>query len=211
MLYQTSGEKTPANRIKPQESNLTKQEWIGTSVAAWSWSFYNAGYLIFLSFSVRALEEAGLASSQAANTAGLASLLVMIAILSGAILSDKFKISRSVILLSSAVGTLSLLSIPLGYLPVVSCLLFGLVGMASGGIIIALSGQSMAPQRRAYGMGVYQTWFFMISAPAPLVGGWLYDITGTALAAMSFGALLFLMSAIFYFTFLKIKSSTQYT
>ena len=211
MLYQTSGEKTPENRIKPQESNLTKQEWIGTSVAAWSWSFYNAGYLIFLSFSVRALEEAGLASSQAANTAGLASLLVMIAILSGAILSDKFKISRSVILLSSAVGTLSLLSIPLGYLPVVSCLLFGLIGMASGGIIIALSGQSMAPQRRAYGMGVYQTWFFMISAPAPLVGGWLYDITGTALAAMSFGALLFLMSAIFYFTFLKIKSSTEYT
>jgi ABC-type multidrug transport system permease subunit len=83
--------------------------------------------------------------------------------------------------------------------------------MASGGIVISLSGQSMAPQRRAYGMGVYQTWFFLISAPAPLVGGWLYDITGTAAAAMTFGALLFLMSAIFYFTFLKINSNTQLT
>jgi predicted MFS family arabinose efflux permease len=211
ILYQTSNDKTPENPIKSQESYLTKQEWIGTSIAAWSWSFYNAGYLIFLSFSVRALEEVGLPSSEAANTAGLASLLVMIAILSGAILSDRLKISRSVILLSSTVGTLSLLTLPLGYFPVASCLLFGLIGMASGGIVIALSGQSMAPQRRAYGMGVYQTWFFLISAPAPLVGGWLYDITGTAAAAMTFGALLFLMSAIFYFTFLKINSNTQLT
>ena len=211
ILYQTSNDKTPENPIKSQESYLTKQEWIGTSIAAWSWSFYNAGYLIFLSFSVRALEEVGLPSSEAANTAGLASLLVMIAILSGAILSDRLKISRSVILLSSTVGTLSLLTLPLGYFPVASCLLFGLIGMASGGIVIALSGQSMAPQRRAYGMGVYQTWFFLISAPAPLVGGWLYDITGTASAAMTFGALLFLMSAIFYFTFLKINSNTQLT
>ena len=211
ILYQTSNDKTPENPIKSQESYLTKQEWIGTSIAAWSWSFYNAGYLIFLSFSVRALEEVGLPSSEAANTAGLASLLVMIAILSGAILSDRLKISRSVILLSSTVGTLSLLTLPLGYFPVASCLLFGLIGMASGGIVIALSGQSMAPQRRAYGMGVYQTWFFLISAPAPLVGGWLYDITGTASAAMTFGAILFLMSAIFYFTFLKINSNTQLT
>ena len=211
ILYQTSNDKTPENPIKSQESYLTKQEWIGTSIAAWSWSFYNAGYLIFLSFSVHALEEVGLPSSEAANTAGLASLLVMIAILSGAILSDRLKISRSVILLSSTVGTLSLLTLPLGYFPVASCLLFGLIGMASGGIVIALSGQSMAPQRRAYGMGVYQTWFFLISAPAPLVGGWLYDITGTAAAAMTFGALLFLMSAIFYFTFLKINSNTQLT
>lgn len=207
-LYHTTKEKTSENSIKSQESHLTKQEWLGTSVAAWSWSFYNAGYLIFLSFSVRALEEAGLSSSEAANTSGLASLLVMIAILSGAILSDRFKVSRAVIFLSSAVGTISLLSLPLGYFPVVSCLLFGLIGMASGGIIIALSGQSMAPQRRAYGMGVYQTWFFLISAPAPLVGGWLFDITGTVSAPMTFGAFLFFMSTIFYFTFLKIKSNT---
>jgi|TARA_B100000497_G_C7626622_1_gene376556 MFS family permease len=79
--------------------------------------------------------------------------------------------------------------------------------MASGGIIIALSGQAMAEERRAFGMGVYQTWFFLISAPAPVIGGWLCDITGTSSATMIFGAFLFSMSAIFYFAFLKINAN----
>ena len=207
IFYQDSFSEAIGTDNKSQKSHLTKSEWLGTSVASWSWSFYNAGYLVFLSFCIRALQEVGVSGLQAANTAGLTSFLVMLSIFSGGILADRFNISRSVILLSSTVATLVLFLLPMGYFPIGLCLLFGAVGMASGGIIIALSGQAMAEERRAFGMGVYQTWFFLISAPAPVICGWLCDITGTSSATMIFGAFLFSMSAIFYFAFLKINAN----
>ena len=206
ICYRMPSKGAPSNHNQAQAKHLTSQEWLKTSVAAWSWSFYNAGYLVFLSFSARALQESGISSSQAANTVGVASFLVMISILSGGVVADKFNISRFVILFSSTVATLSLLTLSFGYFPIMLCFLFGAIGMSSGGIIIALSGQAMAPERRAYGMGVYQTWFFLLSAPAPLIGGWLYDLTDRAATALIFGASLFALSGAFYFMFLKINS-----
>ena len=205
-LYRVPLKELAEANSQAQTKHLTNWEWLKTSVAAWSWSFYNAGYLVFLSFAARALQESGISNSYAANTVGAASFLTMISILTGGFVADKFNISRSVILLSSSVAALTLLTISFGYSPIILCCIFGAIGMSSGGIIIALSGQAMAPERRAYGMGVYQTWFFLLSAPAPLVGGWLYDLTGRANTALMFGASLFALSGVFYFTFLKINA-----
>ena len=206
VLYRVPLKELAEANSQAQTKHLTSWEWLKTSVAAWSWSFYNAGYLVFLSFAARALQESGISNSYAANTVGAASFLTMISILTGGFVADKFNISRSVILLSSSVAVLTLLTISFGYSPIILCCIFGAIGMSSGGIIIALSGQAMAPERRAYGMGVYQTWFFLLSAPAPLVGGWLYDLTGRANTALMFGASLFALSGVFYFTFLKINA-----
>jgi predicted MFS family arabinose efflux permease len=206
VLYRVPLKELAEANSQAQTKHLTSWEWLKTSVAAWSWSFYNAGYLVFLSFAARALQESGISNSYAANTVGAASFLTMISILTGGFVADKFNISRSVILLSSSVAALTLLTISFGYSPIILCCIFGAIGMSSGGIIIALSGQAMAPERRAYGMGVYQTWFFLLSAPAPLVGGWLYDLTGRANTALMFGASLFALSGVFYFTFLKINA-----
>ena len=206
VLYRVPLKELAEANSQAQTKHLTNWEWLKTSVAAWSWSFYNAGYLVFLSFAARALQESGISNSYAANTVGAASFLTMISILTGGFVADKFNISRSVILLSSSVAALTLLTISFGYSPIILCCIFGAIGMSSGGIIIALSGQAMAPERRAYGMGVYQTWFFLLSAPAPLVGGWLYDLTGRANTALMFGASLFALSGVFYFTFLKINA-----
>jgi cyanate permease len=36
----------------------------------------------------------------------------------------------------------------------------------------------MAPQNRAFGMGVFLSVFFLLTGPAPALAGWLYDRTG---------------------------------
>ena len=205
IFYRSPSQSSSERNAVRQESYLSRAEWLKTSVASWSWSFYNAGYLVFLSFCVQALQEYGVTEFDAENTAGISSIFVMVSILFGGIIADKFQIAHSITLSSSAVATFTLLFLPFGYFPIVLCFVFGAIGMASGGIIIALSGRAMAPERRAYGMGVYQTWFFLISAPAPLAAGWLHDLTETASAAMMLGGLLLAMSCIFYFSFLKIN------
>jgi len=205
-LYQPPPKVSPETDAQPQESNLTSHEWLKTSIAAFSWSFYNAGYLVFLSFSVNSLQESGIANYQAAIMVSLASFLVMISVPSGGVIADKFNISQFIAILSSSVATLSLLTLSFGQFALILCILFGTIGMCSGGIIIALTAQAMAPEKRAYGMGVYQTFYFVLSAPAPLIGGWLYDLTNSANSAMNFGAALFTLSGVFYFVFFKINS-----
>ena len=204
-LYQPPPKILLENDGQPQGQRFTSYEWLKTSMAAFSWSFYNAGYLVFLSFSVNALIESGTANYQATVMVSIASFLVMISIPLGGVVSDKLNIPRFAVILSSSVATLCLLTLSYEHFALIACIIFGTIGMCSGGIIIALTGQAIPSEKRAYGMGIYQTFYFVFTAPAPLVGGWLYDLTNSANSAMAFGAFLFTLSGIFYFVFLRIN------
>ena len=84
-----------------------------------------------------------------------------------------------------------LLLLPLTSLAVVWCLLFGLVGTAPAGVIMALAGEAMAPQRRAVGMGVFFSLNFLMMAVAPPVAGWLHDRAGDPYPPIVLAAVLF--------------------
>ncbi|MEM7043175.1 MAG: MFS transporter, partial [Pseudomonadota bacterium] len=68
-------------------------------------------------------------------------------------------------------------------------------GMAPAGIIVALTGQSMSAEARAFGMGVFFAAYFFIATPAPAIAGWLFDLTGDAFAPIIFAAALFAATA----------------
>ncbi|MBC7178664.1 MAG: MFS transporter, partial [Roseovarius sp.] len=70
-------------------------------------------------------------------------------------------------------------------------LLFGLIGMAPAGVIMALAGQAVAPERRAFGMGMFFTVYYAIITASPPMAGWLLDRTGAPHSAILFGAALF--------------------
>ena len=55
-----------------------------------------------------------------------------------------------------------------------------MIGMAPAGVIIALSGRAMPPERRAFGMGVYYIGYFFFCTVSPIAAGWLFDQTGDA-------------------------------
>lgn len=63
--------------------------------------------------------------------------------------------------------------------------------MAPAGVIMALAGQAVASERRAFGMGIFFTIYYAIMAASPPVAGWLLDRSGTPSAAILFGATLF--------------------
>ena len=49
----------------------------------------------------------------------------------------------------------------------------------------------VAPERRAFGMGIFFTTYYAIMSASPPVAGWLLDRTGAPENAMAFGAALF--------------------
>ena len=157
---------------------LTGREWTLTLIASMVWAAFNAGYVVYLSFAPRVLVAGGLATLAAASIISLASWVMIV---SGAVcgqIADRTGRADLVLYVCMAGAMASLALLPEVGWAVPLSLAFGLVGMAPAGIIMALTGAAMAPHKRAFGMGVFLSAYFLLTAPAPALAGWLFDRTG---------------------------------
>jgi hypothetical protein len=73
--------------------------------------------------------------------------------------------------------------------------------MAPAGLIMALTGAAMAPEKRAFGMGVFLSAYYVITAPAPAIAGWIYDRTGDPYLPILFAITLFALTLAANFAF----------
>ncbi|GGA34331.1 MFS transporter [Neptunicoccus cionae] len=161
-------------------ARLTRQEWRLTLCAAVAWGVFNAAYVTYLSFGPKVLEDLG---QTAIAAAGMISIGSWIMVVSGAVcgqIVDRVG-GRNVVLtvcMGGAIVALLLLSRPGAGLS--ASLLFGLLGMAPAGVIVALAGQALRPQVRAFGMGIFFTVYYAIMLVIPPVAGAIRDATGNA-------------------------------
>ena len=65
----------------------------------------------------------------------------------------------------------------------------------------------MAPERRAFGMGVFLSFYFIVVTAAPPLSGWLFDRTGNPFTAIVFAAGLFAATALGFMAFQPLKRS----
>jgi predicted MFS family arabinose efflux permease len=159
-------------------ARLTGREWSLTLIAAATWASFNAAYVVYLSFAPHVLTAAGMGGLTAATIVSLASWVM---ILSGTLvgqIADRYGRADLILTLCLLGGMTSLALLPFAEWAVPISFAYGLIGVAPAGLVMALTGQSMAPHKRAFGMGVFLTVFFLGTAPAPGIAGWLYDRTG---------------------------------
>lgn len=170
---------------------LSPREWRLIICAGIAWGVFNAGYVVYLSFGPQLLQAQGHSPLSAAGIISVASWLM---IGSGALcgqVADRYR-NRNVILvacMSGAVISLALLGLSENSLP--ASILFGLVGMAPAGVIMALAGEALRPETRAFGMGVFFTIYHAIVMTAPPGAGALLDATGIAAAPIILSMTLF--------------------
>ncbi|WP_292294991.1 MFS transporter [Marivita sp.] len=176
-----------ASRIK----GLLPREWGLIVLAGFAWGVFNAGYVVYLSFGPTMLEAQGMNTLAAASVISVGSWLM---ILSGTFcgqIADRLGRRETILAVCMAGAVLALMLLSLPGAELAASLLFGLVGMAPAGVIMALAGQAVAPERRAFGMGVFFTVYYAIMTASPPVAGWLLDRTGTPESAILCGAALF--------------------
>ncbi|MGP6086293.1 MFS transporter [Antarctobacter jejuensis] len=172
-------------------AHLTRQEWRLVVCAAGCWGLFNAAYVTYLSFGPMVLEDFG---QPAIAAAGIISVGSWLMIGSGALcgqIVDRFG-RRDLVLaacMTGAVIALWLLSNPGAGLT--ASLLFGLVGMAPAGVIMALSGLAMRPEVRAVGMGVFFTIYYAIMLATPPMAGAILDATGQPIGAIWLAMVMF--------------------
>jgi predicted MFS family arabinose efflux permease len=195
-------------RLAPSgKTRLFAREWGLVACAGVAWGAFNAGYVVYLSFGPEMLKAQGLGVLAAASIISVGSWIM---IASGTIcgqIADRLGHTNRIlaVTMTGAVAALLLLSVPGAGLG--ASLLFGLVGMAPAGVIIALAGQAVAVERRAFGMGVFLTIYYAIITLAPPLAGWIFDRTGAPDGAIVLGVALFalVLPATMMFQFIKSR------
>ncbi|WP_235857795.1 MFS transporter [Marimonas lutisalis] len=180
-----------AAREKSTIRGLLPREWELVILAGIAWGVFNAGYVTYLSFGPSLLEAQGMGSLAAASVISVGSWVM---IFSGALcgqIADRFGRRETILAICMAGAVLALLMLSQPGAGIAASLIFGLVGMAPAGVIMALAGQAVAPERRALGMGVFFTVYYAIMTASPPFAGWLLDRTGAADSPTTFGAALF--------------------
>jgi len=160
-------------------------------------------------FAPRVLVAGGLGAFEAASILSLASWVMIV---SGALCGQiADRTGRSDLILSvclcCAMASLALLP-QVGWAVPVS-LLFSVLGVAPAGLIMALTGEAMAPQKRAFGMGVFLSVFFLLTGPAPALAGWLYDRTGDPFMPILLAIAMFGLALLTNFVFRVAQRTTR--
>lgn len=159
---------------------LTAGEWRLIVLAGAAWGIFNAAYVIYLTYGPLLLETLGDTAFDAAATISVGSWLM---IFSGALcgwIVDRTGRRGLVLWVCMTGAGLSLLLLASPGAGLAASLFFGLIGMAPAGVIMALSGEAVRPERRAIGMGVFFTVYYGVMAAVPPAAGWLYDVSGSA-------------------------------
>ncbi|SIT14280.1 Predicted arabinose efflux permease, MFS family [Roseivivax lentus] len=193
-------------RFTGRSMRLLPREWALICCAGLAWGLFNAGYISWLSFGPAVLEAQGATMLAAASVISVASWVMIVSGAACGQIVDRFGRRDLVLTLGMLAGMASFLLLPVPGAGLGASLLFGIIGMAPAGVIMALSGQAVAPERRAFGMGVFFTLYHAVMAVAPTIAGGLVDRTGTPDSAMALGAGTFAIVILLVFAFRVLKS-----
>jgi MFS family permease len=201
----------PGARLMPTPRGLSLpgQEWALVLCAGAVWGLYNAGYVVWLGFAPKILEAQGMSTLGAATLISLASWTMIASFTLCGHLADRIGRPSSIIAISmtAAISALALLGVPGAGLP--ASLLFGLIGMAPAGVIMAMAGQATPPERRAFGMGVFFTTYYICMTAAPPIAGTMFDRVGSAQGAIVLAMILFALVVPAALTFRMLQSGGQ--
>lgn len=204
----------PPRTLAPQPAGpigLPRGELLLTLLAASCWGLYNAGYIVFLSFAPRVLMAGGHGPVQAAAIISLASWAMIFSGAIGGRIADRSGRGALMFYLCCVVGVAALLLLRQTAWAVPLSLVYGLAGGAPAGVIMALTGEAMAPQRRAFGMGVFFSLYFVLLSLGPPLAGGLYDARRDPFVPLQFAVLLFAGAALAFWLFRRLKAGALRT
>lgn len=194
-----------ARLLPSAAAGLPRNEWLLTLLAAAAWGLFNAGYVVYLSFAPQVLIAGGYGPARAAAVISVASWLMILSVPFGGRVADRSGKPGTMVYVCIALAVLSLLMLQQSSLALGVSVMIGLCGGAPAGAIMALTGEAMAPQRRAFGMGLFYSLYFVFLALAPPVAGWLFDRSADPFVPILFAAVMFAAAACMYRVFRVAK------
>lgn len=197
----------PATRGAPSAAAGAMQAPRGAALravilAGMVWGLFNAGFATIFGFGPAALIEGGASNANAGFLISLVLWTTLLSVPLGGLIADRAVSPRVLIFVSPACAALVMIVAPGLSYPALGFILLGLIIGIPAGPIMALPSQVLAPERRAVGMGVFFTVFYLVMVLAPVVAGWISAYFGAARAGYDASAVYMLLGLVSYGAFL---------
>ena len=167
---------------------IQSHEWKGILLAAPAWPLMNGGgYVLFSSYAPGLLMERGMAAAEATQLIGVLSWLFLATIPLSGVLNDRLGWRDRLYWAGCLLPALGVALLPLGGPVLAGVFLCAAMGLTIAPIM-SLPGEILAPESRATGLGLYYTVYFFGISALPALGGWVWDLTGSASAPLWFSA-----------------------
>lgn len=183
-------------------------EMVPAVIAGLIWGCFNLGLIIFFSFAPSLLVEQGTPPLSAASLTSTALWITMISVPLGGYLVQRSGRPDGAIIVFCCVAGLALAALSRGTLPALLCAIIGLSIGPPAGAIMALPARVLSAANRAMGLGVFYTAYYAVVALGPGLAGLARDLSGTAAAAIFFGAAFFAVGAPLLWAFRRLSPAS---
>ena len=173
---------------RPAHAFLPRRELVLLSVSGIALALYNGAFLVYVSYAPMLLVASGFGVVESGAVLAIASVVSTFALPAGGHLADRSGRPRAVLfggaaafcvsvaLMPAAAATQSLVAVAAVALSV------SILGAMPVSPMMALPSAAVPAERRAVGLGLFYTWFYVGAAASPPLGGWAYDLAGTPAA-----------------------------
>ena len=202
----------PAQSANPDKTPLRGAVLGAVICAGLMWGLYNSAIGMIFSFAPAMLAERGWSTAAASSATSITLWLVAISVPLGGILADRLKRVDAVLLAGLVVFGVTLAYAARTEAVYLSFGLLGLVAGISAGPIMSLPTKVLPPEKRAVGMGIFFTLFYLLIVLSPMVAGYLAKTSGRTSIAFDLGVAMLafcLIAMIAYRRFVKTLSEDK--
>ena len=168
---------------------LDRRTILSVVLAGLIWGLYSVGPATIFSFGPTLLVERGWSVATAASTISIILWVSIPFVPLAGYLADRLKRSQTVFIAGGCFA-FAAMTAALAHASAVPFIIVGLavvIGLPAGSIM-SLPSRVLAPSTRAIGMGIFFTIYYIAMMLGPVIGGACAKWTGSAAAALDFGA-----------------------
>ncbi|HSY55797.1 MAG TPA: MFS transporter [Bradyrhizobium sp.] len=169
------------------------------------WGLFNIGFAMIFSFGPSMLVERGWSIPAAGSVISSALWLAVISVPLGGFLADRSRRPSLVLTAGCIVSAILIVALPRSGAVILIVVAIGLINGLPAGPMMSLPARVLRPETRAIGMGIFYTLYYGTMMLGPVVGGALAKWTGSAAAALDFGAALLVACPVLLWVFNRIS------
>ena len=201
--------RAPANVVTTAATSapLDRKAVIAVITAGLIWGLYNVGFAMIFSFGPSLLVERGWSISAAGSTVSIGLWLAVVAVPLGGFLADRSGRPAVLLVAGCVVSALLMVALPRSDAVIPILIALGLICGQPAGPILSLPARVLRPETRAIGMGIFYTLYYATMMLGPVVAGGCAKWTGSAAAALDFGAVALLACPLFLLGFNRFPAA----
>jgi cyanate permease len=180
-------------------------------VAGLIWGLFNLGFAMIFSFGPSLLAERGWSVPAAGSVISIVLWLAVISVPLGGFLADRSGRPDLVLVVACLLFAIAMVALPRSDAVVSIAVVLGLISGLPAGPIMSLPARVLSPHTRSLGMGIFFALYYGAMMLGPVVAGICAHWTGSAAAALDFGAVILLACPALLFGFHRLPKAAPKT